>query len=330
ATFQSFGNATHDSPIVYIRSVNSTVTREIGTEQGNNTRFTLRYLEGFNLTAGETWSQNGPMDISAGPYQDPITQPYFYIQRKDTLEVVTVDGSKWVSNGQTRLFEGGFTAEQQEEICHLFQSYQVIDKVEPPKRMVLKDYEELQRDYEDLQEDYEELHEDYADLQEDYLKLNESHPALLEDYEELASNYTKFKDEYESLNSTYRDLQADYNSLQNTKYELQSDYNSIQENHEGLQSDYESLQSNYTSLQNNYDSLQAKYESTTQSLGTTKTIIYVLIGSTIILSLVLIYLAIKIKREMDGINHEEEQGEISSEGKKVGASREYGELPEER
>ncbi|MFW6117081.1 MAG: hypothetical protein ACOC6G_00675, partial [Thermoproteota archaeon] len=53
-TFHNFGNSTHAPPMLYVMSVNSTVTRTIGAEQGSNTSFTIGYQKSFNLTSGET------------------------------------------------------------------------------------------------------------------------------------------------------------------------------------------------------------------------------------------------------------------------------------
>lgn len=105
-------------------------------------------------------------------------------------------------------------------------------------------------------------------------------------YHTLSEEYKKLLDNYSSLNTTYCDLLATYNLLNTTYSNLLANYNN-------LQSTYNQLNSSYNTLQDAYNQMQAHLEAVTNELSIIRNLTYALAGTTTILIVVTVCLAIR-------------------------------------
>jgi len=130
--------------------------------------------------------------------------------------------------------------------------------------------------YSELLSKYNELLTNYSDLLTDY-------ETLLESYNALSAEYGTLNSTYNSLLNEYNALQSNYNSLNSTYYSLQASYNSLLSSYNSLEADYNSLNQTYATLENEINDLRAQ-------LNNTRNLMYLFIGTTIALIVLIIYI----------------------------------------
>jgi hypothetical protein len=157
-------------------------------------------------------------------------------------------------------------------------------------------YIKLKADYDKLLTAYNKLKSDYDSLYTNYLAIVQDRDYWKNQSDYWKSQYDKFVNEYNSLNATYNSLLANYTTLQSiynsTAVEyatLQSIYKSLNSTYYSLKSEYDNLsskhsalQSTYNSLKSEYDGLKSKYDALTTDLGTTRSLNYIFIITTIV------------------------------------------------
>lgn len=129
--------------------------------------------------------------------------------------------------------------------------------------------------YEDLQVKYNDLLAKYNDLSSKYNKL-------LADYNDLSSRFKSLETSYTSLRKDYDSLKASYNSLKSSNEKLQADYKTLQSEYDALEGEFKALDSTYKSLLADYNDLKLKYEAGMGELGSTRTLMYVFVVTTIV------------------------------------------------
>lgn len=140
-----------------------------------------------------------------------------------------------------------------------------------------------------------------------YAELKGKYDALLVNYTEIKAECETIKSDYDSLNSSFTSLQTSYNDLQITYNSLKADYDSLKANHESLQIDYNSLKTSYDKLRTDYDGLKSSYDSLSRDynvleskyqliselgeLGTTRSLMYIFIITTVLFIAITVYSA---------------------------------------
>jgi len=130
----------------------------------------------------------------------------------------------------------------------------------------------------------------YSELLIEYNELLTNYSDLLTEYETLLESYNELTVMYGTLNSTYNSLLNEYNTLQSNYNSLNSTYTSLQATYESLQSSYDSLEADYNQLNQTYTTLENEINDLRAQLNNTRNLTYLLIGTTIALIALIIYI----------------------------------------
>ena len=130
----------------------------------------------------------------------------------------------------------------------------------------------------------------YSELLSEYDELLTNYSDLLTDYETLLESYNALSTEYGTLNSTYNSLLSEYNALQSNYNSLNFTYHSLQASYNSLLSSYDSLEAGYNSLNQTYTTLENEIKDLRAQLNNTRNLMYLLIGTTIALIVLIIYI----------------------------------------
>lgn len=141
--------------------------------------------------------------------------------------------------------------------------------------------------------EYAELKEKYDVLSVNYSEILAKYETLNATYKTLNSSFASLQKSYNDLQTTYNSLKADHDSLKASHESLQMDHNSLKTSYEKLRSDYDGLKSSHDLLSRDYNILESKYRVISElgELGTTRSLMYIFITTTIIFIVTTIYFA---------------------------------------
>ena len=151
---------------------------------------------------------------------------------------------------------------------------------------------ELLKEYNTLLENYQNLNSTYYQLLADYDLLNQTY------YQTLA-NYTQLLADYNTLNQTYQQALANYTELSTIYESLNQTYQMLMANHTKLQNDYSSLQTDYNTLLDQYNLLNLTYNKTESEYANTRTTLWYVSIAAITITVIMSSLTINYRRKSE-------------------------------
>jgi parallel beta-helix repeat protein len=148
----------------------------------------------------------------------------------------------------------------------LLENYQNLNSTH---YQLLADYASLNQTYQETLNNYTKLQEEYHSLWEEFNALNQTYQETLTNYTHLQADYASLNQKYQQALASYTQLLADYNILNqayqetlNNYTKLQEEYHSLWEEFNALNQTYQQTLTNYTKLSANYNILNKTYEKT--------------------------------------------------------------------
>jgi hypothetical protein len=153
-----------------------------------------------------------------------------------------------------------------------------------------QEYLVLNATYHSLLANYTNLFDNYTQLFNSFNQTSIAYSNLLSTASQLNLSYNTLLSQYNSMIANYNSLVADYNSLEPSYRSLALDYTRLQNSHTSLSSNYSNLTESYNSLNSSYTSLLSSYDAARGQLAFSTNLNYILIASTIVLAIIVLYL----------------------------------------